>query len=74
MNDMMTWRENRKRENDAALNCINQKCDKMENMYMDRLFEDMILDNVKCVFAYCTPSRPDSNRPGAVMTVMRCPP
>ena len=39
---------------------------------VDRLFEDMNLSNVKCVFAYRTPSRPDSNRPGVVMAVMRC--
>ena len=39
---------------------------------VDRLFEDMNLRNVKCVFAYRTPSRPDSNRPGVVMAVMRC--
>ena len=39
---------------------------------VDRLFEDMNLSNVKCVFSYRTPSRPDSNRPGVVMAVMRC--
>ena len=39
---------------------------------VDRLFEDMNQSNVKCVFAYRTPSRPDSNRPGVVMAVMRC--
>ena len=39
---------------------------------VDRLFEDMNLSNVKCVFGYRTPSCPDSNRPGVVMAVMRC--
>ena len=39
---------------------------------VDRLFEDMNLSNVKCVFAYRTQYRPDSNRPGVVMAVMRC--
>ena len=108
-NDM----ERKQRVNDAALNRIHQKCDKMENMYtcmtkierllkerkepekfttnvnlditiyglythndltnsVDRLFEDMNLCKINCGFAYRTPSRPDSNRPGVVMAVMRC--
>ena len=37
-----------------------------------RLFEDMNLSNAKCVFAYRTPFRPDSNRSSVVMAVMRC--
>ena len=38
---------------------------------VDRLFEDMNLSNVKCVFAYRTPSRLYSNRPGVLIAVMR---
>ena len=39
---------------------------------VNRLFEDMNLQNIQCRYAYRTPSRPEMSRPGIVLAELKC--